>query len=166
MVRLGLACIWLLHFLPLALLSRLGAWLGAVLYYVAAPRRRVVLLFGLNAVLNVAWSALFFTLKRPDWALMEWAGLWLSVVSLVVGIPLAWALARAHVPGLRLARALVTVPLVLPPVVGGIALLLASDASAWNTGAIIPLDGGNMAMNAGGTPGHQLERVQSFSPKS
>ena len=44
MSRLGLACIWLLHFLPLALLSRLGAWLGAVLYYVAAPRRRVVLL--------------------------------------------------------------------------------------------------------------------------
>ena len=44
MVRLGLACIWLLHFLPLALLSRLGAALGTVLYYVAAPRRRVVLL--------------------------------------------------------------------------------------------------------------------------
>ena len=44
MVRLGLACIWLLHFLPLAILSRLGATLGTVLYYVAAPRRRVVLL--------------------------------------------------------------------------------------------------------------------------
>lgn len=37
----------------------------------------------------------------------------------------------------------------------GLAVLLASDASAWITGAIIPLDGGNMAMNAGGTPGRQ-----------
>ena len=44
MVRLGLTCIWLLHFLPLALLSRLGAGLGTILYYAAAPRRRVVLL--------------------------------------------------------------------------------------------------------------------------
>jgi gluconate 5-dehydrogenase len=49
-----------------------------------------------------------------------------------------------------------------PDDIRGIALLLASDASSWITGAIIPLDGGNMAMNAGGTPGHQLERVQSF----
>ena len=37
----------------------------------------------------------------------------------------------------------------------GLAVLLASDASAWITGAIIPLDGGNMAMNAGGTPGRE-----------
>ncbi len=44
----------------------------------------------------------------------------------------------------------------------GLAVLLASDASAWITGAIIPLDGGNMAMNAGGTPGHEQARVQSF----
>lgn len=35
----------------------------------------------------------------------------------------------------------------------GLAVLLASDASEWITGAIIPMDGGNMAMNAGATPG-------------
>ncbi len=44
----------------------------------------------------------------------------------------------------------------------GLAVLLASDASAWITGAIIPLDGGNMAMNAGGTPGHERTKVQAF----
>jgi NAD(P)-dependent dehydrogenase (short-subunit alcohol dehydrogenase family) len=44
----------------------------------------------------------------------------------------------------------------------GLAVLLAADASAWITGAIIPLDGGNMAMNAGGTPGHQEHAVQTF----
>lgn len=36
----------------------------------------------------------------------------------------------------------------------GLAVLLAADASEWITGAIIPMDGGNLALNAGGTPGH------------
>lgn len=49
-----------------------------------------------------------------------------------------------------------------PSDIMGLAVLLASDASEWITGAIIPMDGGNMAMNAGGTPGHQLAAVQSF----
>lgn len=47
----------------------------------------------------------------------------------------------------------------------GLAVLLASDASQWITGAIIPLDGGNMAMNAGGTSGHEGYPVQSFRPE-
>jgi molybdate transport system permease protein len=47
-----------------------------------------------------------------------------TVVSLVLGVPLAWVLARTDLPGRRFVRALVTVPLVLPPVVGGVALLL------------------------------------------
>lgn len=49
-----------------------------------------------------------------------------------------------------------------PEDIQGIAVLLASDASQWITGAIIPMDGGNMAMNAGGTPGHAAVPVQSF----
>ncbi|SFF94551.1 molybdate transport system permease protein [Actinoplanes philippinensis] len=48
-----------------------------------------------------------------------------TVLCLVLGVPLAWMLARVSFPGRRLVRALITVPLVLPPVVGGIALLLA-----------------------------------------
>lgn len=47
-----------------------------------------------------------------------------TVVCLALGVPLAWMLARVEFPGRRIARALVTVPLVLPPVVGGVALLL------------------------------------------
>jgi molybdate transport system permease protein len=47
-----------------------------------------------------------------------------TTVCLVLGVPLAWYLARSDLPGRRLVRALVTVPLVLPPVVGGVALLL------------------------------------------
>jgi ABC-type sulfate transport system permease component len=57
--------------------------------------------------------------------------LWLSlrtctastVVCLVLGVPLAVVLARTEFAGRDLLRALVLVPLVLPPVVGGIALL-------------------------------------------
>jgi len=43
----------------------------------------------------------------------------------VVGVPLAWTLARVDFPGRSLLRALVIIPLVLPPVVGGVALLAA-----------------------------------------
>ena len=37
-----------------------------------------------------------------------------------------------------------------PDDIKGLAVLLASDASSWITGALIPMDGGNLAMNAGG----------------
>ena len=47
------------------------------------------------------------------------------VLSVLVGVPLAWTLARLQFPGKAALRALVLVPLVLPPVVGGVALLLA-----------------------------------------
>lgn len=47
------------------------------------------------------------------------------VVCLVLGVPLAWLLARVDFPGRALVRGLVLVPMVLPPVVGGVALLLA-----------------------------------------
>ena len=46
-------------------------------------------------------------------------------LAVMIGVPLAWVLARAHVPGRTVVRALVTLPLVVPPVVGGVALLLA-----------------------------------------
>ena len=43
-----------------------------------------------------------------------------------------------------------------PEDIKGLAVFLASDASSWITGALIPMDGGNLAMNAGGslTPDH------------
>ena len=59
--------------------------------------------------------------------------LWLSLVSsisatglaAVLGVPLAWVMARVEFPGRALVRGIVTLPLVLPPVVGGAALLFA-----------------------------------------
>jgi NAD(P)-dependent dehydrogenase (short-subunit alcohol dehydrogenase family) len=58
-------------------------------------------------------------------------------------------------PGLR-ARFLSGIPagrLGRPDDIRGLAVFLASDASAWITGALIPMDGGNLAMNAGGSTG-------------
>lgn len=63
--------------------------------------------------------------------------LWLSIststastaICLVLGLPLAWVLARVDFPGRRLVRALVIVPMVLPPVVAGIALRTAFGRS-------------------------------------
>jgi len=48
-----------------------------------------------------------------------------TVLSIVFGVPLAWLLARTRFRGQSVVRALVLIPMVLPPVVGGVALLLA-----------------------------------------
>jgi molybdate transport system permease protein len=46
-------------------------------------------------------------------------------LSIALGVPIAWVLARARVPGRSFVRGVVTLPMVLPPVVGGAALLFA-----------------------------------------
>ncbi len=48
-----------------------------------------------------------------------------AAVCIVLGLPLAWVLARVEFPGRRLVRALTLLPMVFPPVVGGVGLLLA-----------------------------------------
>ncbi|GLW08996.1 molybdate ABC transporter permease [Microtetraspora sp. NBRC 13810] len=79
-------------------------------------------------LLRAPWSTLPRRLAEPQ--VLEALRLSLvtatvaTLVCLVLGVPLAWLLARATFPGRRLVRALITVPLVLPPVVGGVALLL------------------------------------------
>ncbi|MDX2343288.1 MAG: ABC transporter permease [Acidimicrobiia bacterium] len=48
-----------------------------------------------------------------------------TVIAFILGVPLAWVLARVDFPGKAIVRGLVLLPLVLPPVVGGAALLFA-----------------------------------------
>ena len=89
-----------------------------------------LLLIPLAALLTrTPWSRLSDLLGRADvqqalWLSLRCAGA-ATALSLLLGVPLAWVLARTRLPGRRLLRGLVTVPLVLPPVVGGVALLLA-----------------------------------------
>lgn len=86
--------VWTLIF-GLAAMAGYSAWMHARGPY---QKRRVLWLFGLNAFFNVAWSAVFFRLHRPDWALVEVVFLWLSIVWLIVLISriaarAAWLLA-------------------------------------------------------------------------
>ena len=88
------------------------------------------LLLPLAALLiRAPWEHMAAALSGTDATQALILSLWTASVatgvSLVIGVPLAWVLARTTFPGQRLLRALVTLPLVLPPVVGGVALLLA-----------------------------------------
>src|SRR5438067_2226092 len=83
----------------------------------------------LGLLVRAPWSALPRILSDPDvLAALKLSLLCASgatVVSIAFGVPIAWVLARVRVRGISALRALITVPLVLPPVVGGVALLLA-----------------------------------------
>ncbi|MBV1947168.1 molybdate ABC transporter permease subunit [Streptomyces sp. BV129] len=110
---------------------------------VRAARRGVPLPLLVPGLLAMAFLLvpLLALLVRAPWRSLPsqlsstevWQALQLSLISataatavaLVLGVPLAWLLARTEFPGRGLVRALVTLPLVLPPVVGGVALLLA-----------------------------------------
>jgi tryptophan-rich sensory protein len=63
--------------------SAASAWTHST---TTAARQRLWGLFLLNGALNMFWSLLYFKLQRPDWAIWEWALLWLSVWSLVLGL--------------------------------------------------------------------------------
>lgn len=72
--------VWTTIFL-LTAISALLAWRRAP---DAGSRRRMVILFLVNLVLNVTWSLLFFRMQRPDYAFYEVALLWASIVTLMV----------------------------------------------------------------------------------
>lgn len=79
--------IWTVMFALIAL-SGAAAWRAAP---TAAAREWLLVAFLANGFLNVAWSVLFFRLRRPDWALAEVVLLWLSIVVMI-------DLARRHSP--------------------------------------------------------------------
>jgi molybdate transport system permease protein len=83
----------------------------------------------LGLLVRAPWGHLTTILRDPEvlsaLGLSLWTATVTTVVSIVVGVPLAWLLARSGFAAVRLLRVLVTLPLVLPPVVGGVALLLA-----------------------------------------
>ncbi|MFZ0322851.1 MAG: ABC transporter permease [Actinomycetes bacterium] len=83
----------------------------------------------LALVLRTPWSRVTDSLADPvvldALRLSMISAFGAALVAAVVGIPIAWVLARTDFAGRSVLRALVLVPLVLPPVVGGVALLLA-----------------------------------------
>ena len=107
------------------------------------PGRRAPLLLAVPALLAVAfltmplagvlarttWSELGTHLTAPGTTEAVRLSLVVSFcalgLSLLLGVPLAWLLARVRFPGKAVVRSLVLLPMVLPPTVGGVALLLA-----------------------------------------
>ncbi|WP_411574416.1 ABC transporter permease [Streptomyces fradiae] len=105
------------------------------------PLRRIPLALAGPALLAVAflllplagvlvqapWGTLGERLTAP--AVREALGLslavsgWALALSLLLGVPLAWVLARVDFPGKALLRVVVMLPMVLPPTVAGVALL-------------------------------------------
>lgn len=80
-------------------------------------------------VVRTPWADALAELAAPETLealrLSLVASLSATALALLMGVPLAWVYARIEFPGRSLLRALTTLPMVLPPVVGGIALLLA-----------------------------------------
>jgi len=113
----------------------------------ARERRSTPIAIGVLAVVGIVFLTvpLVALLVRAPWSELAdklsasgaWVALRLSLVvsvaaaaiSVVLGVPIAWVLARARFPGKALVRAIVILPLVLPPVVGGVALLTALGRS-------------------------------------
>ena len=104
-----------------------------------APPRPLVILGGIGAA--IVLLPVFGLLARTPWSRLadllgqdivaDALGLSLltsvvaALLSLALGLPLAWLISRTRFPGRSLLRAFVTLPMVLPPVVGGAALLFA-----------------------------------------
>lgn len=71
-----------------------------------------------------------------------------TVVCIALGVPIAFALAR--VQGLRWMRAIVLLPLALPPVVGGVALLIAFGRRGIVGGPLYDLTGFSLPFTTAG----------------
>ena len=52
----------------------------------SSGRQWIVALFAINGFLNVLWSLIFFKLRRPDYAMVEVAFLWASILSLIIAL--------------------------------------------------------------------------------
>ena len=70
--------------LALAAWSGISAWANAI--DDGSGRILILALFGINIVLYMLWSPLFFAVRRPDWALAEIPFLWLSIVALMLAV--------------------------------------------------------------------------------
>jgi molybdate transport system permease protein len=72
-----------------------------------------------------AWSSLTSPATTEAFRVSIVVSLSATAIAVVLGVPLAWVLARSRFPGRSIVRAVVVLPLVLPPVVAGVGLLAA-----------------------------------------
>lgn len=120
-----------------------GARIGFVPRILAVPAviGLALLILPLAAlVLRVDWSTLWTDVTSPDalsaLGLSLVTGLSATAVCVVLGVPLALLIARSGARIAAVLRALVTVPLVLPPMVGGVAMLFLFGRTGWLGGVL------------------------------
>jgi molybdate transport system permease protein len=105
--------------------SRASPWLVAA----AAAGAALFVLPLAGLVLRAPWRDAVAQLSAPEivtaFRLSLVCSITATMLSVLLGLPLAWLLARVEFRGASLLRGLVMLPVILPPVVGGVALLLA-----------------------------------------
>ncbi len=111
-------------------MRRPGGLVGGLLSLMGGLALAVLIVVPVVAlVARAPWSTAGEILGEPANRTALWlslqVSLWALALSVVLGFPIAWLLARVSFPGRRVVRALVTLPMVVPPVVGGVALLMA-----------------------------------------
>jgi molybdate transport system permease protein len=106
--------------------GRRAPWLAVL---VASVAFAFIALPIIGLVRQVPWGNLWTDLKAPESTaalrLSLICSLWATALSVLFGVPLAWVLARVTFPGRSIVRAIVLLPLVVPPVVGGVGLFYA-----------------------------------------
>lgn len=71
------------------LILGLAAWAAILAWEGAgddAGRMTIIMLYAVNFICHFLWSPLFFTFRRPDWALFEVVFLWASVLALCIAL--------------------------------------------------------------------------------
>ena len=120
----------------------------------AAGALALVVLPLIGLLQRTPWSSLLHDLSASDALTSLRLSLETSLgalgFSILCGVPLAWVLARRNFPGRALVRALVTLPMVLPPVVGGIALLYAFGRRGFAGSVLYDVTGWRLVFNTSG----------------
>ncbi|MCB9010936.1 MAG: molybdate ABC transporter permease subunit [Actinobacteria bacterium] len=131
-----------------------------LLVLVAAVTALLLVLPPLGLLLDTSWGRLPDQASDPDTLRALWLSALTSVLATaiagVLGVPLAWLLARLAFPGRAVVRALVLLPLVLPPVVAGVALLSVFGRSGLIGGPLYDLAGVSLPFS---TPGVVVAHV-------
>lgn len=127
---------------------------NAPLAVLAAGALALVVLPLAGLVQRAPWSSLASDLSAHDAITALRLSLETSLgalgLSIVCGLPLAWLLARRSFPGRGVLRAVVTLPMVLPPVVGGIALLYAFGRNGFAGKLLYEVTGWRLVFNTSG----------------
>ena len=121
----------------------------------ALPAIVLVVLPVVAIVWRTPWSGFWESISSDASRTAVWLSLRTSLVTtalaLVFGTPLAWMLAHSRFRGRSLLRALCILPMVLPPVVGGVALLFAFGRRGLVGGPLYEVTGLSLPFTTAGT---------------